>query len=272
MEQQDAVLSGLSIDNLPAPPVYLDNPSLVKAISDEDREVLHLISTKARDRMGDIVDSKGANIKNFKRNPVVLANHHYSIESILGRSVFIDATDEGLWTRTKFRETPLADTAFQLTKERLGGWSIGFSPTKRHSIKQGKDLECPTCTELWEQLADGKEAGDWVEGSFGAHFTAWELLEYSSVAIPANQDIVNNAVQRGLCPEALVGQFFKTQQAIPTSEVAADGPTVEPATETYQMSEGVRRRLRTSLDDHYAGLRVQDTAARVGKILRSREP
>jgi hypothetical protein len=50
---------------------FWNDPSEVKAINRDEREVLHLISTKARDRGGDIVEPKGAVLKNFKRNPVV---------------------------------------------------------------------------------------------------------------------------------------------------------------------------------------------------------
>ena len=62
----------------------------VKAVNEEEREVLHLISTKARDRAGDIVNPKGLDLKNFKKNPVVLVNHDYRVESIIGKAVVVE--------------------------------------------------------------------------------------------------------------------------------------------------------------------------------------
>lgn len=216
-------------------------PSEVKAVNREEQEILHLISTGARDRMGDVVTPKGAYLKNYKKNPVVLMDHDYSLGSIIGRSVHIEVDDKGVWSRTRFRDTPLALEAFNLAAESLGGWSIGFAPMKSHSIKQGKEDGCPICTELWEQLSEGKEAGDYVPGSWGQHFKQWELLEYSAVAIPANQEIVNNAVQRGLVSEANVCKFFVQDSKQPeprVDETPADGPTAEKASTENSAAEG----------------------------------
>ena len=99
----------------------------LKAVNDETKEILHLITTGSRDRAGDIVSPTGARLKNYRKNPVVLVNHDYRVESIIGRSVHIEAGDDGLYSRTRFLDTPLARDAFALAKEKLGGWSIGFS-------------------------------------------------------------------------------------------------------------------------------------------------
>lgn len=243
---------------------FWESPSLVKAVNTEEREVLHLISTQSRDRAGDVVEPKGAVLKNYKQNPVVLANHDYQIESILGRSVMIDATEEGLWTRTKFRDTPLAEAAFRLTAEKLGGWSIGFRPMKHHSIKQGKDEKCKVCSEIFEALAEGKEPGDWVPGAWGMHFRQWELLEYSSVAIPMNQDIVNNAVQRGLVTERHAPLFFRSEPspAPPPADVAdaSDGSNAEPVSQPIDTTPAER-----AISAALRSIRLVDVAQRINK-------
>lgn len=237
--------------------------SQVKSWNDETREVLHLITTPARDRMGDVVDSKGADLTHYRKNPVVLANHDYSIESVIGKAINLDVSKEGIYARTKFLDTPLANAAFELTKANLGGWSIGFRPTESHRIAAGKKDKCKICAEIFDSMAEGKEPGDYVEGVRGDHFTKWEMLEYSSVAIPANQEIVSNAVQRGLCPESLVDQFFRTttEQETPPKG-AADGPTVEPVHEydpaIVRMAQENRARIDRILGRHHAAQHVAD--------------
>jgi hypothetical protein len=59
------------------------------------------------------------------------------------------------------------------------------------------------------------------------HYVGWEMLEYSNVAIPANQDIVNNAIARGLITRDLAPQFFQWTERSITPEPAkpaAPGP------------------------------------------------
>lgn len=201
----DVVTGGLSLEGMSQDGArFYDAHSEVKAVNEDTREVLHLISTGSRDRQGDVVEPMGVNLKNYRRNPIVLANHRYDIESIIGRSTMVEPADDGIYARTKFLETPLAETAFRVTAARLGGWSVGFRPMpKSHTVKAGVDAGCKKC----EELAKDKGSREWH-----MHFTAWEMLEYSSVAIPANQDVVNHAVQRGLVPEAMVPLFFQIEQ------------------------------------------------------------
>jgi hypothetical protein len=191
----------------------------------------------------------------------------------------IDASKDGIWTRTKFLDTPLADTAFNLTIEKLGGWSIGFAPLKHHTIEQGRDMKCADCLAIWETLAESKGAGDHVPGAWGAHFKQWELLEYSSVPIPMNQEAINHAVQRGLIVESLVDRFFQPTDIITTEDqpavvAASNGSNADsdipeaimPAVSLAdrQIAERVINRITRKLD-HAAAAR------RTNEILRSKE-
>ena len=177
----------------------------VKAVNNDSREVLHLITNATVDRAGDIVEPKGAEIANFMRNPVVMADHGHSIDKIVGRATAIEVSDKGIMARTQFRDTPLGREAFALAKEGIGGWSIGFRPISFDPIKDGKGM------------------------TKGFTFKQWELLEYSIVAIPCNPDIVTNAITRGLVSKDNAGVFFMpTEEAKPTVEaVADDGPNAE---------------------------------------------
>lgn len=154
----------------------------IKAINKDRMEVLHLISTPATDRAGDIVEPMGADLANFVgRNPIVMVNHSYDFpKDAIGKALMVEVTDKGLLARTKFFDKPLARDAFALIQEGVGGWSIGFRPKKYEAIRDDKGI------------------------LRGFHFKQWELLEYSAVAIPMNQEVINNMVKQGLIhPENL---------------------------------------------------------------------
>ncbi len=167
----------------------------IKAVNKDRREILHLITTGATDRMGDVVEPGGAFLENFLKNPIVVANHDYHIESVIGKATALEVREDGILARTAFRDTPLADAAFRLTTEGLGGWSIGFRSLEHIVMRDDKG------------------------GFKGIRFKKWELLEYSSVVIPANQDVVNSAIQRGLVSPENVPAFFAVQ---PSTEARPD--------------------------------------------------
>lgn len=170
--------------------------STVKAVNESAREIMHTISTDAIDRAGDIVEPGGAKLDNFMANPVVLVNHDYNVQSIIGKAVDVRVEKGSISARTQFRDTPLARDAFELAKAGIGGWSIGFRPIKHEGIEDEK----------------GRLKG--------FRFTEWELLEYSAVAIPMNQDIVNNSVVRSM----LVGGVAHVRQLF--TEVPENLPPV----------------------------------------------
>ena len=204
---------------------YLPVTSVVKAVNEDQHEVLHMITNGATDRAGDVVDPAGAEIANYMKNPVVLANHDYSIENVIGKAVGIEVQEDAIYARTKFLETPLAQTAFNLAKEGIGGWSIGFRPIEHEAMKDGK-------------------------GQFkGFKHDRWELLEYSSVAIPMNQDVVNNAIHRGLMTEEQVPAFFVTDPVDTVKPAAAAdlGPTVERETGQLIDVAPLRRKIANAL-------------------------
>jgi HK97 family phage prohead protease len=180
------------------------NPE-VKASNEADREVLHLISTAAIDRAGDIVEPGGVDLGNYTKNPIVMRNHSYLTQDIIGRATKITVDDDGIWARTRFRDSEVGREAFKLSAERLGGWSVGFRPIEFDSIKDDKG------------------------NHKGIRFKRWELLEYSQVPIPMNQEAVQAAVQRGLVSAAHVNLFFNVEAVEPPVEkTASDGTKAEP--------------------------------------------
>jgi HK97 family phage prohead protease len=183
----------------------------IKAVNKTTREVVHLITSAGIDRAGDVVDPAGADVANYLKNPVVMANHDYTIQSIIGRAVSLEIQQDGLWARTKFHDKGLGADAFNLVADGMArAWSIGFRPVEYDSRKdsQGKQIR-------------------------GFHFRKWELLEYSLVAIPMNPDAVMNAIHRGILHEENIPSLFDGEwqapvKAEPPAEAARPGANAEP--------------------------------------------
>lgn len=138
----------------------------VKAVGENEIEIIG--STPVRDRMDEVISMDGWDLKNWKKNPVILAGHDYTAPAI-GRGK-VRKSDNKLVFRVEFPEEgvyPLADIYRKLYK---GGFmkasSVGFLPTE------------------WQD-GDGKKEPYRT-------FTKQELLELSLVAVPANPEAVMN--------------------------------------------------------------------------------
>ena len=137
---------------------------VIKETNEEERTLTVLITTPAKDRMGESVDAKGVNLENYKKNPVVLWAHNYSIPPI-AKTLWIKKSKEGITAKPQFAKTAFAEEIFQLYKDGfLNAWSIGFMP---------------------EKWVDGDE-GDDIKRTY----EKCELLEYSAVPVPANPEAI----------------------------------------------------------------------------------
>lgn len=135
----------------------------------EARSARYVMSSQAVDRYGDVVETKGGNLAEFVKNPVVLFAHN-------SRGFPI-----GLWSDVNVQEktrpprmegtasfspegtTPEADMAAKLVAAGImRACSIGFMPTAWESIKDDQDR--------------------WT----GYRFKEWELLECSTCSVPAH--------------------------------------------------------------------------------------
>ena len=131
-----------------------------------------VISTAGCDRDRDRVMSRGAVLDNYQKNPVVMWGHSYGAPAdVIGRTTNIDVQDGGITADFELR--PAANDQDPQNIVRLlwdGGWvrtaSIGFRPIEMQPNEFG-----------------------------GNDITAWELLEWSLVPIPANQDALRLAAK-----------------------------------------------------------------------------
>jgi HK97 family phage prohead protease len=196
----------------------------IKVVNKAEREVGHLITTVNPDRVGDVVEASGADLANYLRHPVVMADHSYSIERIIGRATALTVDEKGIFARTKYRDTPLAKDAFNLAAEGLGAWSIGFRPISFKAMKDEKGI------------------------TKGFRFTKWEMLEYSQVAIPMNADAVQNALSKGWVSPENIKTFFRVEDQAEPTNVAPDRANAEPVVRAVRLNQaGVELNRRQHL-------------------------
>lgn len=170
----------------------LDIASRVLALDEKARTVKHIISTAALDRGNRIVDVGGWKLAKFKNNPVVLADHEYAIEKLIGKATDTRIEGAALVSTTTFAEEGLGNVAFRLVQAGLANaWSVGWMGLKSHPL--GSIEDCPSC-QLPEvqKLAKGKEYFS------GTHYLSQDLIEYSLVAVPANPEAVMGLRTAGL--------------------------------------------------------------------------
>jgi HK97 family phage prohead protease len=154
------------------------------SIDVEERTIEVVMTTRDIDRDGDIVETKGIELKNYLENPVVLWAHNASLPPI-GKILDIVQEDTLMRGTVKFASTPMAEEIFQLY---VGGflktWSIGFG-TKELDYLKNEDNDIT-----------------------GYHLQKTELYELSAVPVPANPEALVRAC-KGLKDEDLKSVLLK---------------------------------------------------------------
>ena len=152
-----------------------------KAEELEERTVRFKISSEVVDRDGDILIAKGCDFTNFAKNPQFLNFHNYhefplgipKNWGVEGNAVYCDVyfpTINELSTNPAeaSEKAKLVDFTYHCYKTgMLNAVSVGFI---------AKDAD------------PNKETGGFI-------IKDWELLEFSAVAVPANQDAIAQAVK-----------------------------------------------------------------------------
>ena len=186
-----------------ATPVSKSLPGKVLGFDDRTLSLIHVISDEHEDRYGEVVEARGVRVTG---HVPVLYGHGYShqrgdvpvatmmetwvdtidgVESLLARTDFYKP-DEKLFPGTEqAREAgAFPATLYDMHKQRvLTGWSVGFRALG---------------TAIVEVPAPTPEEPERVR--LVRHFTAWELLEYSTVPVPANPHAVDKmaaAIEHG---------------------------------------------------------------------------
>lgn len=150
-----------------------------------ERAVVARISTADVDRDGDVVLPSGIDTSEFERNPVVLMQHRADMPPI-GRATNIQRGAKYVTAKVLFPDRPLwmdktggwpPDEAFAYYQSGLlNAFSIGFSIEDARAASP-RDIE---------------KHGDGCRRVI----SKWKLLEFSAVAIPANQNALAMAVSK----------------------------------------------------------------------------
>lgn len=156
----------------------------VKAVDEAERVIEFVGSNGALDRDGEVINPKGWDITNFKKNPVFLWAHEYYSPPV-GRALNVKKADGGLTFRVQFADAetyPFADTIYRMYKAGfLHATSVGFIP---------------------KEWVDGDG-----EGSPRRTYTKQELLELSAVPVPSNPEALIQAQETGVITAKEYGQL-----------------------------------------------------------------
>ena len=162
-----------------------------------DRSVQFTISKEVVDRDGDILRASGVDFTNYMKNPVFLSFHNsrefplgkvtkFWVEGNSVKAIVYFPTIEELSTNPEqaSEKAKLVDFTYHCYKTgMLNAVSVGFIPL------------------------------EWVENENGFDIQKWELLEFSAVAVPANQDAIAEAVKSFGLDESVVKNFFTTEKS-----------------------------------------------------------
>ena len=148
-----------------------------KGLGDYEIEIIG--SSGATDRDGESLDPKGADLKAFKKNPVILPQHDYRKPAI-GKAKNIKVVDGKIVFKIEFPEegvNPEADVYRKLYKSGfMNASSVGFIP------KEWKDND----KEPYRT------------------YTKWGLLELSLVSVPANAEAL--VTQRSFVSKGIISE------------------------------------------------------------------
>jgi HK97 family phage prohead protease/HK97 family phage major capsid protein len=176
--------------------------TMIRAPQGEPLE--YVMSDASTDRYGDIVDPKGWDLANFRKNPVALFGHDSKF--VIGKWTKVRV--EGDELRGKLELLP-PGTSERLDEIRaavdagvLRAVSVGFRPLKS------------------EPTPDGK----------GYRFTKSELMECSLVSIPANPNALQVAKALNLSPEAIETVFGESADEMAILQRATPGEQAEKRT------------------------------------------
>lgn len=162
-----------------------------------DRRVLFTISAEVVDRDGDILRAAGIDLTNYEKNKVFLGFHN-SRDFPLGKT-------EKVWVEPKKVKAivyfPTLDElssnpAYASEKARLVDFTY-------YAYKTG----------MLNAVSVGFIPIEWTETKDGYDITKWELLEFSAVAVPANQDAIAEAVKSFGLDKSVVKDFFTSEKS-----------------------------------------------------------
>jgi hypothetical protein len=177
-----------------------------KELDNAEHALTVTITTDTADRHGDILLPSGVKLERYRANPVVLHCHDHEALPI-ARSMWERVLPREIVARPQFHlQTELSREVWGLVRKGLlNAWSVGFLP------------------EEWEPLEPK-----------GFRITVCDLLEYSSVVVPANFDALTHALKAArISAPALVKSLGDLGLVAPdlVSQTVKTAPETGPAAE-----------------------------------------
>ena len=162
-----------------------------------DRSVQFTISKEVVDRDGDILRASGVDFTNYMKNPVFLSFHN-SREFPLGKVTKFWV--EGNSVKAIVYFPPIEELSTNPEQASEKAKLVDFT---YHCYKTG----------MLNAVSVGFIPLEWIETENGFDIQKWELLEFSAVAVPANQDAIAEAVKSFGLDESVVKNFFTTEKS-----------------------------------------------------------
>ena len=205
-----------------------------------DRCVQFTISKEVEDRDGDILRANGVDFTNYMKNPVFLSFHNsrefplgkvtkFWVEGNSVKAIVYFPTLEELSSNPEqaSEKAKLVDFTYHCYKTgMLNAVSVGFIPL------------------------------EWVETENGFDIQKWELLEFSAVAVPANQDAIAEAVKsfgkdfaKDFVSEEKSGRKISAQTREILNKIKACGDELEKCQSTLKACGEELRKALAELDD-----------------------
>ena len=206
-----------------------------------ERRVQFTISREVVDRDGDILRASGVDLTNYYKNMVFLSFHNTRdfplgktekvwVEGDRVKAIVYFPTIEELSTNPEqaSEKAKLVDFCFHCYKTgMLNAVSVGFIPL------------------------------EWTETKDGYDITKWELLEFSAVAVPANQDAIAEAVKsfgnefaKGiLTVENKSGKKISAETRAVLDKIKACGDKLEECQKALKACGSELKSLLAELDD-----------------------
>ncbi len=162
-----------------------------------ERMVQFTISKEVVDRDGDILRAGGVDFTNYMKNAVFLGFHN-SRDFPLGKVTKFWVEGNAVKAIVYFPtiEELSSDPAQASEKAKLVDFTY-------HCYKTG----------MLNAVSVGFIPLEWTETKDGYDITKWELLEFSAVAVPANQDAIAEAVKSFGLDESVVKEYLTTEKS-----------------------------------------------------------
>ena len=201
-----------------------------------ERQYEFTASTADQDRDGEVIDVSGWDLKNFKKNPVIMFAHDYRTLPI-GRATKIGIREGKLVNNVEF--PPEGTYEFADIVERLVGAgflkteSVGFMPKK------------------WED-------GDGGEKTPRRTYTKQELLEISIVPVPSNPNALMNAVKEGVITQKQFNSITEVKPEVKDEHLKPEKTSQEQIIDELDY-------LELMLQENGANDRVKEILQRIAK-------